>query len=91
MKPVPLIVVCIENSSPRRGIVLDPFGGSGSTLIAAEETGRVARLIELDPRYCDVICRRYQDLTGTTPILESTKKPVSFVGMSSEQVDAADK
>jgi DNA modification methylase len=44
--------------------VLDPFGGSGTTLIAAEQTGRHARLMELDPRYCDVIVRRWEQFTG---------------------------
>ncbi len=44
--------------------MLDPFGGFGSTLISCEKTGRQARLIELDPKYCDVICRRWQDFTG---------------------------
>ena len=57
----------------RRGeIVLDGFGGSGTTLIAAERTGRVARLVEIDPIYCDVICRRYAALTGVEPVLEAT-------------------
>jgi DNA modification methylase len=50
--------------------VLDPFGGSGSTLIAAEKTGRQARLVELDPRYVDVIVRRWQDWTGGAATLE---------------------
>lgn len=64
MKPVDLIVRAIENSSRRGDIVLDPFGGSGSTLIAAEKTGRKARLLELDPGYVDVIVTRWQDFTG---------------------------
>ena len=63
MKPVALVERAIRNSSKSRDIVLDPFGGSGSTLIACEKTGRQARLIELDPRYCDVIVRRWQELT----------------------------
>lgn len=60
-KPVDLMRRAIENSTAPGHIVLDPFAGSGSTLIAAEVTGRVARCIELDPRYCDVIRRRYAD------------------------------
>ena len=64
MKPVALVERAIRNSSKSRDIVLDPFGGSGSTLIACEKAGRQARLIELDPRYCDVIVRRWQELTG---------------------------
>ena len=50
--------------------MLDPFGGSGTTLIAAEKTRRKARLIELDPLYCDVICRRWQRFAGTPAELE---------------------
>jgi DNA modification methylase len=53
MKPVGLVERAIRNSSKTRDIVLDPFGGSGSILIACEKTGRQARLVELDPRYCD--------------------------------------
>ncbi|MGE4061547.1 MAG: site-specific DNA-methyltransferase [Sphingomonadales bacterium] len=64
VKPVALIADAIRDCSNRRDVVLDPFGGSGSTLIAAERTGRRARLIELDPRYADTIVRRWQDLTG---------------------------
>jgi len=79
MKPVELIVRCLSNSAPPGGIVLDPFGGSGSTLIACHATNRVARLIELDPRYVDVICRRFQTHTGVTPVLESTGEPHDFV------------
>ena len=52
-------------------VVLDPFGGSGTTLIAAEKSGRVARLIELDPKYVDVIVRRWEDFTGQTAIREA--------------------
>lgn len=64
VKPVVLIADAIRDCSNRHAIVLDPFGGSGSTLIAAERTGRKARLIEIDPRYADTIVRRWQDLTG---------------------------
>lgn len=78
MKPIELIVRCLNNSAPRGGIVLDPFGGSGSTLMACEFTGRKARLIELDPRYTDVICRRWQEYTGAKPMLESTGEPHDF-------------
>lgn len=78
MKPVELIVRMLTNSCPPRGIVYEPFGGSGSTLIAAHQTGRVARVVELDPRYVDVICRRYQEHTGTKPVLESTGEEHDF-------------
>ncbi|AAU91221.1 prophage LambdaMc01, DNA methyltransferase [Methylococcus capsulatus str. Bath] len=64
MKPVELVERAIRNSSRPGAVVLDPFGGSGTTLIAAEKAGRVARLIELDPKYVDVIVRRWQDWTG---------------------------
>ncbi|TDQ43811.1 site-specific DNA-methyltransferase [Tepidicella xavieri] len=64
MKPVELVERAIRNSSRPGDVVLDPFGGSGTTLIAAEKAGRVARLIELDPKYADVIVRRWQDFTG---------------------------
>lgn len=64
MKPVALVEYCIGNSSKAKDRVLDLFGGSGTTLIACEKTGRHARLMELDPRYCDVICQRYLDATG---------------------------
>ncbi|BBE50884.1 DNA adenine methyltransferase YhdJ [Ferriphaselus amnicola] len=64
MKPVELVERAILNSSKSRDIVLDLFGGSGTTLIAAEKTGRQARLIELDPKYVDVILRRWQEWTG---------------------------
>ncbi|MDP1525264.1 MAG: DNA methyltransferase, partial [Rhodocyclaceae bacterium] len=64
MKPVELVERAIRNSSRPGDTVLDPFGGSGTTLIAAEKTGRTARLIELDPKYVDVIVRRWQDYTG---------------------------
>ena len=64
VKPVALVADAIKDCSKRRSIVLDPFGGSGTTLIAAEETGRRARLLELDPIYCDTIIRRWQRLTG---------------------------
>jgi DNA modification methylase len=64
MKPVELVERAIRNSSRPGDVVLDPFGGSGTTLIAAEKSGRKARLIELDPKYADVIVRRWQDWTG---------------------------
>ena len=65
MKPVALAERAIRNSSKSRDIVLDPFGGSGTTLIAAERTGRRAQLIELDPKYVDVIVERWQESTGS--------------------------
>ena len=64
MKPVELVERAIRNSSKSRDLVLDPFGGSGSTLIACEKSGRRARLIELDPKYVDVIVKRWEEFTG---------------------------
>ena len=64
MKPPALIELCLRNSTKRGDLVLDPFGGSGSTLIAADRVGRVARLVELDPRYCDVIRKRWEKHNG---------------------------
>ena len=64
MKPVELVERAIRNSSKGRDTVLDPFGGSGTTLIACEKSGRQARVIELDPKYCDVIVTRWQEFTG---------------------------
>jgi len=63
-KPVPLCARLISNSSLPGDLVLDPFAGSGSTMVACEGLGRRARLIELDPRYCDVILKRYADVSG---------------------------
>ena len=71
MKPVELVERAIRNSSRPGNLVLDPFGGSGTTLIAAEKSGRLARLIELDPKYVDVIVRRWQDWTGKQATRES--------------------
>ena len=61
MKPVEMLVYLLKNSSQRGNLVLDTFGGSGSTLIACEETGRVCRTMELDPKYCDVIRKRWAE------------------------------
>lgn len=66
MKPIHLVVRAIENSSKYEDIIVDLFGGSGSTLIAAEETGRRGFLMELDPKYCDVIVKRWEKLTDKT-------------------------
>lgn len=66
MKPVELMEYQILNNTKGQDLVLDLFGGSGSTLIACEKTGRQARLMELDPKYCDVIVKRWEDFTGKT-------------------------
>ena len=69
MKPVELVERAIRNSSRPGDIVLDPFGGSGSTLIACEQTNRICRMIELDEKYCDVIVRRtVEQLNGSDDV-----------------------
>ena len=72
IKPVDLVARCLNNSSRPGWLVGEPFGGSGTTLIAAEQLGRNARVIELDPRYCDVIVKRWETLTGQKAKLERT-------------------
>jgi DNA modification methylase len=67
--------------------VLDPFGGSGTTLIAAQKSGRLGRLIEYDPAYCDVILRRFEAVTGAVAILARTGQTFEDVRAESEQSD----
>lgn len=74
MKPVELINQMLRNSTRQGDIVLDMFGGSGSTLIACEMLGRQARLLELDPRFVDVIVKRWQEFTGKTAVLAGDDK-----------------
>lgn len=78
-KPVELIERALENSSKKGDIVIDCFGGSGSTMIACEKMARNARLMELDPKYCDVIVKRWQEFTGKQAILEATGQPFGVV------------
>lgn len=72
MKPVELCEKAIEDGSQINGIVLDLFGGSGSTMIACQKLNRHCRMMELDRKYCDVIINRWQDFTGQKAILEAT-------------------
>lgn len=72
MKPVALFEYQMLNNTKGGDIILDSFGGSGTTMLAAEKNGRVSRLMELDPKYCDVIIKRWQDFTGKTATLEAT-------------------
>jgi len=64
MKPIPLLAKLIKDGSPSEGKIYDPFGGSGSTLIACEQLNRTCYMMEIDPHYCDVIVKRWEDLTG---------------------------
>jgi DNA modification methylase len=73
VKPVALVADAILDCSNRNGIILDPFGGAGTTLIAAEKASRQARLIEIDPRYVDVTIKRWQHLTGRTAFRSEAK------------------
>ena len=72
MKPVALFEYQMLNNTKGGDQILDSFGGSGTTLIAAEKNGRIARIMELDPKYCDVIVQRFEQFTGKKAILEST-------------------
>ena len=89
MKPVALVERAIRNSSKSRDIVLDPFGGSGTTMIAAERAGRRARLIELDPKYVDVIVQRWQQVTGATATLDGDGRTFNEHAAASSEPAAA--
>ena len=69
-KPVELIEKALINSSKRQDLVIDAFGGSGSTIIACERTDRFCRMVELDPKYCDVIVKRWENFTNQTAKLQ---------------------
>ena len=84
MKPVALFEYQMLNNTKGGDIVLDSFGGSGTTLIAAEKNGRVSRLMELDPKYCDVIIKRWEAFTGKQATLESTGQTYSEISKESE-------
>lgn len=80
VKPVALVADALLDVTKRGARVLDPFGGSGTTLIAAEKTGRQARLVEYDPHYCDVIVRRFETYTGKRARLSTTGETFEDVG-----------
>jgi site-specific DNA-methyltransferase (adenine-specific) len=73
MKPIELVEYCIGNNTNKGDLVLDLFGGSGTTMMASEKSGRISRLMELAPNYCDVIVKRWQDFTGKKAVHESGK------------------
>ncbi|UVK41213.1 site-specific DNA-methyltransferase [Mesorhizobium sp. AR10] len=81
VKPVQILVDAIKDCTRRNDLVLDPFLGSGSTLIAAEKSGRVCFGIEIDQIYCDTIIRRYQKLTGADAVLEATGETFSALAV----------
>lgn len=88
VKPTMLVADAIKDCSKPGGVILDPFGGSGTTLVAAERTGRRARIIEIDPVYCDVIIRRWQTFTGKRATFVATG--LTFEDMAYERLaDAA--
>lgn len=82
MKPVALFEYQMLNNTKGGDIILDSFGGSGTTLLAAEKNGRHSRLMELDPKYCDVIVKRWQDFTGQKATLESSGQTFDDVATS---------
>jgi DNA modification methylase len=86
VKPVSLIADTLRDCSHRKGIVLDPFAGSGTILIAAERTGRYARAIELDPQYVDVGLLRWQRVTGKEATLAATGQ--SWAQVRAERLSA---
>ncbi len=89
MKPVELVERAIRNSSKTQDIVLDPFGGSGTTLMACEKSGRRARLIELDPKYVDVIVRRWQQFTGQEARLQEDGQAFTILSEQRKEVQVA--
>jgi DNA modification methylase len=86
MKPVELVERAIKNSSKSRDIVLDLFGGSGTTLIACEKTGRQARLMELDPKFVDVIVKRWEEYTGLQAVRQ--EDGMNFAELTTSAGDA---
>jgi DNA modification methylase len=85
VKPIAIIEPALRVTTEKGKRVLDLFGGSGTTLIAAESSGRIAHLMELDPKYCDVIVKRWQEFTGEKAILESTGQ--TFEDVASNRYD----
>jgi len=89
VKPVDLVADAIKDCSRRRAIILDPFGGSGTTMIAAQKSGRLGRLIEYDPAYCDVILRRFEAMTGASAILARTGQTFEDVAAACTQPETS--
>lgn len=89
MKPIPLLAYPIMNSSMTNSIVLDPFGGSGSTLIACEQTKRICRTIELDEKFCDVIVKRYIEQVGSAKYVKVVRDGLTY-GYDEVKIDEPD-
>jgi DNA modification methylase len=89
VKPVDLVADAIKDCSRRGAIILDPFGGSGTTMIAAQKSGRLGRLIEYDPAYCDVILRRFEAMTGASAILARTGQTFEDVAAACTQSETS--
>lgn len=89
-KPVALAEEALDKTTKPGWLILDLFGGSGSTLIACEKTGRHARLMELDPKYCDVIINRWQSFTGQEAVLESSGDKFNDMFINGRKGDFAD-
>lgn len=87
MKPINLVRRALQNSSRKGNIVVDLFGGSGSTLIACERMNRAARLMEIDPKYADVVVRRWQDLVKKKAILSGTNRSFDDVAAERAQLE----
>ena len=85
MKPVAMVEDAIRDCSQRKGIVLDPFSGSGTTLVASERTGRCGFAIELDPLYCDVSLRRLSSICGLQAVLQATGQQFEDVATERQQ------
>jgi len=89
VKPVALVADALRDCSRRSDIVLDPFAGSGTTLIAAQQTGRIARTIEFDPLYCDTIIRRFEAVTGKQALLG--KNGPAFEAVAQERLERTER
>jgi DNA modification methylase len=86
MKPIPLLAIPIQNSTQTNGIVLEPFGGSGSTLICCEQLGRVCYAVELDEKFVDVIVNRYIETVGSADgvVVERDGKQIPYAEVAKD-------
>ena len=89
VKPIDLVADATKDCSRRRAVILDPFGGSGTTMVAAQKSGLFGRLIEYDPAYCYVILRRFEAMTGTSAILARTGQTFEDVAAACTQPETS--